>query len=293
MPVPEPSAELGLWPRVRAITGWPAPDEELVSRLAAGWRQGGERFSAAGRFDAGGLDAMWPDAAGEAAATGVRRMLSRATSHAESMTRLAASADRFAAEVRAVKNDIRAMVERNIPIYRETATLPGGFREAAQSRFVNELATAVNRRIEAGAGAVSQPVRFVNQPPPGDEDPLDTVNNGPVGEVIDEVNGGPIGELIDDAGDWLFGDNDNIDNTNLSIDELADAVYQHTGAGDVQVGGSARRPTRDEIYEAIDLGRREEKAQDVEGEIAVYYEFGGVRVIVNPQMPFRSTAYYL
>lgn len=85
-----------------------------------------------------------------------------------------------------------------------------------------------------------------------DEDPLDTINNGPVSEIIDEINGGPIGEIWDDAGDFLFDRNSNFEGSNLAL----------------------------------------EREQDVPGRTAIVYEFRGVRVIINPDMPLRSTAYY-
>lgn len=69
----------------------------------------------------------------------------------------------------------------------------------------------------------------------------------------------------------------------FSDDEIAQLTYQHIGAGDIP-----GRPTLDEISTAL------EKAQPtpLEGQNAVQYEYGGVRVIVNQDAPWRSTAYY-
>ena len=69
----------------------------------------------------------------------------------------------------------------------------------------------------------------------------------------------------------------------FSEDEIAQLTYQHIGAGDI-----AGRPTLDEISGALAKG----EGVPIAGQNAVTYEYGGVRVIVNGDMPWRSTAYY-
>jgi RHS repeat-associated protein len=67
----------------------------------------------------------------------------------------------------------------------------------------------------------------------------------------------------------------------LSADELAQAIYEHIGAGD-----DPERPTLGEIEQA--LKTEPERIRDD----ALKFESGGVRVIVNESQPFRLTAYY-
>ncbi len=69
----------------------------------------------------------------------------------------------------------------------------------------------------------------------------------------------------------------------FSNDELAQLVYQHVGAGDI-----AGRPLLDEISNTLDtVGTR------LAGQNAVQFESEGVRVIINEDLPWLSTAYYL
>jgi hypothetical protein len=68
----------------------------------------------------------------------------------------------------------------------------------------------------------------------------------------------------------------------FSRDELAQLIYQHIGEGDI-----AGRPTLDEIANALRLG----EVTPIEGQNAVQVNYGGVRIIVNQDLPTR-TAYY-
>ena len=69
----------------------------------------------------------------------------------------------------------------------------------------------------------------------------------------------------------------------LDIEELAQAVYQHVGEGDIP-----GRPSFEEILEALQssVGER------IPGQEAVQFDYKGVRVIINEKLPFRSTAVY-
>jgi RHS repeat-associated protein len=69
----------------------------------------------------------------------------------------------------------------------------------------------------------------------------------------------------------------------FTVEELAQLVYQHVGAGDI-----AGRPTLDEIQAALERGA----VSTLQGQNAVQLDYGGVRVIVNEDLPWRSTAYY-
>jgi len=68
------------------------------------------------------------------------------------------------------------------------------------------------------------------------------------------------------------------------IDELAQLTYQHVGAGDLP-----NRPSYGEIREALQRGT----AVRIDGQNSVRVEFNGVRVIVNEDLPLRSTSYYV
>lgn len=70
------------------------------------------------------------------------------------------------------------------------------------------------------------------------------------------------------------------------MDEVAQAVYQHVGAGDVP-----GRPRLSQIQEALTRGVPEALKQG-DGTIAQVINHGGVRVIINEGSPWRSTAFF-
>ncbi len=69
----------------------------------------------------------------------------------------------------------------------------------------------------------------------------------------------------------------------FSDDEIAQLTYKHIGEGDIP-----GRPSLDEISAAL----KNAQGVPLEGQNALQYEYGGVRVIVNGDAPWRSTAYY-
>jgi hypothetical protein len=71
--------------------------------------------------------------------------------------------------------------------------------------------------------------------------------------------------------------------SHYDIDELAQLTYQHIGEGDIP-----GRPSLGEIESAL----RNAAGQRLEGQNAVQFEYDGVRVIINEDLPTRSTAYY-
>ncbi len=75
-----------------------------------------------------------------------------------------------------------------------------------------------------------------------------------------------------------FGDSD--------LDEVAQAIYQHVGAGDVP-----GRPSLEQIREALTRGVPEVRKQR-DGTLAQEINYQGVRVIINENSPWRSTAYF-
>jgi hypothetical protein len=66
-------------------------------------------------------------------------------------------------------------------------------------------------------------------------------------------------------------------------------THRQTGAGDMHVGGSAPRPTEAEILDTIRLG----EPSNLEGQNSVQYVRNGIRVIINREMPWQSTSYYI
>lgn len=66
MAIDEPPTDVGLWTKVRALSGWPEADEGALSALADGWRSGGQAFTTTASFDDSPVATTWPDVAGEA-----------------------------------------------------------------------------------------------------------------------------------------------------------------------------------------------------------------------------------
>ncbi|MEE6258215.1 WXG100-like domain-containing protein [Plantactinospora sonchi] len=155
MPVPEPPADHGLWPEVRAISGWPEPDEDGVRALADDWRRTGQRFIQAGGYDVGGLAGAWPDAAGSAFQNRARQHLRTAAVTGSEMVELARRADVFANEVTAVKTAIVNLIEANLPRYAAITADRVVFADFVRAQFVTEVAGMVRELVTAAAGRVA------------------------------------------------------------------------------------------------------------------------------------------
>lgn len=69
-----------------------------------------------------------------------------------------------------------------------------------------------------------------------------------------------------------------------SLDEMTEFVYGHTDGDNPAMG----RPSRGEIEATL----RNAGPVRIEGQNAARFEYRGVRVIINYDMPWRSTAYY-
>jgi hypothetical protein len=82
---------------------------------------------------------------------------------------------------------------------------------------------------------------------------------------------------------------DDFEGTGYSMDDLASMAHRHTGSGDMHIGGSAPRPTEAEIVDTLGNGTFGPYG---EGN-SVAYVRDGIRVIVNRDMPWQSTAYYI
>jgi hypothetical protein len=71
--------------------------------------------------------------------------------------------------------------------------------------------------------------------------------------------------------------------SSFSTEELAQLAYQHAGGGDIP-----GRPGFEEILRTLERGR----VSELLGQNSVQVDYGGVRVIINQDLPMRSTAYY-
>lgn len=165
MPIAEPPATLGLWPRVKALSGWPLSDEDDVRALAEDWRTGSRHFQAAAEFDTGPLATLWPDSAGEMFAGRVRGELGRAAADGDAMVSLADRCDHFAAVVTGLKTTIRDLIEANLPRYAATGAMPPEDREAVRADFVEILAEDVNRLLRDGTEQIGGPAAVALPPP--------------------------------------------------------------------------------------------------------------------------------
>ncbi|WP_190816526.1 hypothetical protein [Saccharopolyspora pogona] len=103
------------------------------------------------------------------------------------------------------------------------------------------------------------------------------INNTPDPNIEPADPDGPGGQGLGDPADDFRG-------SGYSQDEISQFVYQHTGEGNPAMG----RPALEEIDKALTKGT----PQRLPGQNAEKFEYGGVRVIVNYDMPWRSTAYY-
>ncbi|MFJ6750433.1 putative T7SS-secreted protein [Streptomyces sp. NPDC091266] len=81
-----------------------------------------------------------------------------------------------------------------------------------------------------------------------------------------------------------FEETEGFRHSEFSKDEIVEFTNGHVGNGDPVMG----RPTRDEIDAALTKG----EPQPLPGQNAEKFEHNGVRVIVNYDMPWRSTTYY-
>ncbi|WP_051970087.1 WXG100 family type VII secretion target [Kitasatospora azatica] len=77
---------------------------------------------------------------------------------------------------------------------------------------------------------------------------------------------------------------DGFRDSEFSKDEIVEFVNGHTGDGNPTMG----RPSRSQIDDALTKGT----PQKLPGQNAEKFEYNGVRVIVNYDMPWKSTSYY-
>jgi hypothetical protein len=154
MPIAEPS-DLQLWPRVRALTGWPDSDEDALRALTSGWRAGGERFTQAGGYDIAPVAEAWPDPAGQAFHARAGEQLRATAELGGRMDQMARMADTYAAEVAGVKAGINALIQANAAGYAQIAELAPEAQPQAQAAFVQQVAAMVDTMMRDAAGRIS------------------------------------------------------------------------------------------------------------------------------------------
>ncbi|WP_433733960.1 hypothetical protein ACQP0C_17615 [Nocardia sp. CA-129566] len=92
--------------------------------------------------------------------------------------------------------------------------------------------------------------------------------------------------FMDEAADDEIDENDpayNFEGTGYSIEELAEFARGHAGDDNPAMG----RPSLNEIEEALKNGRTSPGSGN-----SVRYDYNGVRVIINRDVPWKSTTYY-
>ncbi|HEX2132310.1 MAG TPA: alpha/beta hydrolase [Actinophytocola sp.] len=169
MAIPEPTDAYGLWPRVRAVTGWITSDEDQVAALGDDWRGAGAHFAdAAAAHRIGDLGAMWGDDVGALFDTRVAGNRERAAGEAVRMTALAERADQFAGEITRVKTGINGIIDANLDTYAMLGVLPAGLGQVAQSVYATQVAGLVEQLITESAGRLAD---TVPSPPPAGATP--------------------------------------------------------------------------------------------------------------------------
>ena len=86
------------------------------------------------------------------------------------------------------------------------------------------------------------------------------------------------------AGDGGYEPTDGFRNSEFSKDEIVEFINGHTGDGDPTMG----RPTTQEVENALNS-----EPQKLDGQNAELFRSGNVKVIVNYDMPWKSTSYYV
>lgn len=195
MAVAEPTTAYGLWPQVKARSGWPESNEDMLTTLATDWKSGSDTFAAAAEHPLGALNAAWGDPAGADMATRASQTLDTTLDSANRMSRLSGITMGFAGHVAEKKTGIRDLIETNVAPYAMTAMLPAGVAQAAQESFVSTLAGHVNQMMSSAAAAVQQGVSQNGWPvdPPRHRRVIPGTNtkvivaDGPAGDVLSHV----------------------------------------------------------------------------------------------------------
>lgn len=155
MAIQEPTSALGLWPRVKAITGWPLTDETAMVDLFFGWLDGAESVGVLASADLGALAGAWPDAAGSALTSKLGEVFAALEANKRQMTELAGRAGTFALEVEQVKNYIHEAINLNLPLYGLASIAPTFIGRDLQDSIVNDVAAGITAEMTASAARIS------------------------------------------------------------------------------------------------------------------------------------------
>lgn len=217
MAVAEPPSDLGLWPRVKALTGWPDTDEDRMRVLAESWELAATTFGEAGKTTPAGLSESWQDAAGTEFAGKTQELAALAASNEQGMRALAAQASSFAGAVEQTKTSISQFIQRNIPLYAQLSAIPGGAQAGLQDVFVNQVAAAVAEFLDSTAASIAASPGGATGAPgsegapddaaPGDEEEEEGNGAGKV-SLSDETEFGDGDSPVKDEDKKQFGDQD-------------------------------------------------------------------------------------
>ncbi|MCE7000827.1 hypothetical protein LZG04_39325 [Saccharothrix sp. S26] len=154
MAIQEPTSALGLWPRVKAITGWPDTDETAMVDLFFGWLDGAESVGTLASVDLSALAGAWPDAAGRALMAELGEVMAALGESKRQMTELAGRAGTFALEVEHVKNHIHEAINASLPFYGLASIAPTFIGRDMQDSIVDEVAAGITAEMTASAARI-------------------------------------------------------------------------------------------------------------------------------------------
>lgn len=150
--LPEPTSAYGLWPKVKALSGWPQTDEGQADALAKAWTKAGTAFDRPAAFSTAPGDEAWPDSAGREFSSSTNTAVVKASVTKSDTAQLAAAAGSFAQLVTDLKLNITATIDANVAAYGALLALPAAVYAAAEPTFVNVLANHVNTLMTTAAG---------------------------------------------------------------------------------------------------------------------------------------------
>jgi hypothetical protein len=154
MAVQEPSGDSGLWPRVKALTGWPDTNEDIVRQLGTSWDDAAAAFQEASRANVD-VSETWQDGAGTAFQDKARTLLTASGQTEQGMQQVSARANGFAADVERTKTAIKSLIEANDSLYLSLSTMPLGAIQGFQDHFVGKVAAEINQFVDDMASKIS------------------------------------------------------------------------------------------------------------------------------------------
>jgi hypothetical protein len=153
--IQEPTSALGLWPAVKALTGWPDTDETAMVDLFFGWRDAAAAIGSLKSLDLSGLANAWPDPAGQALMGKLGEVLAALGTVEQNMNDLAGRAGKFALEVEGVKNYIHEAINLNLANFAMAAVLPTIIGRGIQDQIIADVAAGISAEMTAAAGRIS------------------------------------------------------------------------------------------------------------------------------------------